>query len=370
MSISTYSQDLRFFLPETVWLEPEHFLFAKQVNSVNTTNANNSWQGYLNTLALLAFEAWLSDGISTGTGAGNSGKVISRDISAIATAGNLKVDDFKFCTIATEHLLDEIVNIPQEVIENPELAAHFYVLLEVLEEEEEVIIKGFLPYNQLVEIKSNLEQTISDGCYQLPLYLFDLEPNHLLSYHRYVQASEFALPVVENTLPVFENKVAQVSENLSKVVRATTTKLSQWFQGVVDEGWQTIDSLSNPELNLAFSTRSVDTGVKKAKILDLGIDVDSKKVALLVNISPDKQNNDTQDKISVLAQLYPMPEERFLPHNTKLILLSKAGKSLQEVTSRIQDNYIQLKPFKGEAGKRFSIQIRLEDISVNEYFEL
>ncbi|MEM9923240.1 MAG: DUF1822 family protein [Cyanobacteria bacterium P01_D01_bin.50] len=370
MSNSTYSQDLRLFLPETVWLEPEHFLLAKQLNSVNTTNTSDSWQGYLNTLALLAFETWLSDGISPAVGVSNPSKVISRDISAIATAGNLKVDEFKFCTIATEHLLDEIVNIPQEVIENPNLAAHFYVLLEVLEEEEEVIIKGFLPHNQLLEIKSNLEQPTSDGCYQIPLYLFDLEPNHLLSYHRYVQASEFALPVVENTLLVVENKVAQVSEKLSKVVRATTTKLSQWLQGVIDEGWQTIDSFFNPELNLALSTRSVDAGVKKAKILDLGIDVDSKKVALLVNISPDKQNDDSQDKISVLAQLYPMPEERFLPHNTKLILLSKTGKYLQEVTSRIQDNYIQLKPFKGEPGKRFSIQICLGDISVDEYFEL
>ncbi|MGD1913991.1 MAG: DUF1822 family protein [Rivularia sp. (in: cyanobacteria)] len=370
MSNSTYSQDLRLFLPETVWLEPEHFLFAKQVNSGNTTNASDSWQGYLNTLALLAFESWLSDGISPGEGVGKPSQGIFRDISAIVTAGNLKVDEFKFCTIATEHLLDEIVNIPQEVIDNPELAAHFYVLLEVLEEEEEVVIKGFLPHNQLVEIKSNLKQPISDGYYQLPLSLFDLEPNHLLSYHRYVEASEFALPVVESSLPVAENKVTQVSESLSKVVRTTTTKLSQWLQGVIDEGWQTIDSLSNPELNLAFSTRSVDTGIKKAKILDLGIDVDSKKVALLLNISPDKQNNHSQDKISVLAQLYPIAEERFLPHNTKLTLLSKTGKSLQEVTSRIQDNYIQLKPFKGEPGKKFSIQINLEDVSLNEYFEL
>ncbi len=354
MPNSTYSQDLRLLLPEAVWLDPEHFLFAKQINSVDINNTNDSWQAYLNTLGLLAFEIWLQENLPD--------KVISRDITAIATAGNLKVDEFKFCTIATEHLLDEIVNIPQGVIENPEHSAHFYVLLEVLEEEQEVLIRGFLPYNQLFEIKINLELSINEGCYQLPLSLFNLEPNHLLFYQRHVQASEFALPVVEN-------KVTQVSENLSKVVRTNTTKLSEWLQGVIDQAWQTIDSVSNPELSLAFNTRSVNAAIKKAKIIDFGVDLGNKKVTLLLNIFPDTQNHDTQDKISVSAQLYPMGGEKFLPHNIKLTLLSKAGKTLQEVSGRIQDNYIQLRTFKGEPGKRFSIQISLSDVSVKENFE-
>ncbi|MGB3756297.1 MAG: DUF1822 family protein [Rivularia sp. (in: cyanobacteria)] len=355
----TYSPDLRLLLPETVWLEPEHFLLAQKISSSDTTNLNDSWQAYLNALALLAFEQWLCERLPN--------KVISKDASFIETAGNLKVDDFKFCAIATEHLLDEVAKIPQAVIEKPEYSAHFYVLLEVLEEEEEVIIRGFLPYKQLIEIKSSLKLSVDEGCYQLPLSLFDMEPSHLLVYQRYVQASEFALPVVDS-------RVTQVSENLSKLVNTTTTKLSQWLQGVIDEAWQTIDSISNPELNLAFSTRNVERATKKAKIIDLGIDLGNRKVALLVNISPDKsadsKDESSEDKISVLAQLYPMSGEKYLPHNIKFLLISKAGKTLQEVTSRIQDNYIQLKPFKGQVGKHFSIQITLEGFSFKENFEL
>lgn len=352
MPNSTYSQDLRLLLRETVWLEPEHFLLAQKISSLDTTNPNDSWQAYLNALALLAFEEWLCERLPN--------KVVSRDTSFIETVGNLKIDDFKFCAIATEHLLDEVVKIPQAVIEKPELTAHFYVLLEVLEEEEEVIIRGFLPYNQLIEIKSSLKLSVDEGCYQLPLSLFDMEPSHLLVYQRYLQASEFALPVA--------------NQSLSKLVNTTTTKLSQWLQGVIDEAWQTIDSISNPELNLAFSTRNLDTATKKAKIIDLGIDLGNRKVALLVNISPDKsadsQDEISEDKINVLAQLYPMNGEKYLPQNIKLLLISKAGKTLQEVTSRIQDNYIQLKPFKGKPGKKFSIQISLGDVIIKENFEL
>ncbi len=327
-------------------------MLAQKISSLDTTNPNDSWQAYLNALALLAFEEWLCERLPN--------KVVSRDTSFIETVGNLKIDDFKFCAIATEHLLDEVVKIPQAVIEKPELTAHYYVLLEVLEEEEEVIIRGFLPYNQLIEIKSSLKLSVDEGCYQLPLSLFDMEPSHLLVYQRYLQASEFALPVA--------------NQSLSKLVNTTTTKLSQWLQGVIDEAWQTIDSISNPELNLAFSTRNLDKATKKAKIIDLGIDLGNRKVALLVNISPDKsadsQDEISEDKINVLAQLYPMNSEKYLPQNIKLLLISKAGKTLQEVTSRIQDNYIQLKPFKGKPGKKFSIQISLGNVIIKENFEL
>ncbi|MDY6896760.1 MAG: DUF1822 family protein [Cyanobacteriota bacterium] len=357
MPNSTYPQDLRLLLPETVWLEPEHFFLAREIISSATANSD-SWQTYLNVLALLAFEEWLKERLPN--------KVISRDTSSIQAAGNLKIDDFKFCAIAVEHLLDEVVKIPQMVVEKPELAAHFYVVLEVLEEEEEVIIKGFLPYKQLIEM-SNFQLSVDEGCYQIPLSALDMEPSHLLVYQRYAQASEFAVPVTDN-------QIIKASENLSQIVSTTTTKLSNWLQGVIDEAWLTIDSISNPELNLAFSTRSVDTASKKAKIIDLGIDLGNRKVALLVNISPDKttdsKNENSEEQINVLAQLYPMSGEKFLPHNIKLLLISKAGKTLQEVTARVQDNYIQLKPFKGLTGKKFSIQISLGDMAIKENFEL
>ncbi|MBV6626250.1 MAG: DUF1822 family protein [Rivularia sp. (in: Bacteria)] len=360
MSNSPYSQDLRFLLPETIWLETEHFSFAKEACSSQTFNSNDSWQTYLNALAVIAFEEWLKERLPN--------QPVSRDIDVNKTIGNLKVDEFKFCAIATEHLLDEIVRIPQAVITEPELAAHFYVLVEVLEEEEQVVIKGFVTHKQLSENKSNLQLLTDKGCYYVPLSLFDMEPSHLLFYQRYIQASEFALPVVPS-------QANPVNETIAELVSTATTKLSQWLQGVINEGWQTIDSLSQPELSLAFSTRNIDTSTKKAKIIDLGIDLGHKKVALLINISPEQPINNqaresSQNKINVLAQLYPMDGEKFLPHNIKLQLISKAGKTLQEVTSRLQDNYIQLKPFKGEAGKRFSIQITLGDIIIKENFEL
>lgn len=92
---------------------------------------------------------------------------------------------------------------------------------------------------------------------------------------------------------------------------------------------------------------------------------DSQNVALLVNIK-----EDTEGKLAILIQLHPSAGARYLPSNLKLILLSKAGKILQEVQSRTQDNYIQLKDFKGEKGKRFQIQVSLGSLSITEIFKL
>jgi hypothetical protein len=62
-------------------------------------------------------------------------------------------------------------------------------------------------------------------------------------------------------------------------------------------------------------------------------------VALIVNVM-----SETEIKLRIFAQLYPTGKQKYLSPNLKLSLLSKAGKILQEVQARNQDNYIQLKP--------------------------
>ncbi|MEI2577573.1 DUF1822 family protein [Scytonema sp. PRP1] len=346
---SVNSSDIRLSLPEVIWLEPEDFHQARGCSQLVMSEAQQ-WQTYLNTLAILGCEKWLSTRISD--------QPIHRDTNVMGTGCHLKVGEFKICPIATEHILDEIVNIPTDAIDQPELAPHFYVVVEVLEEEEQVILRGFLRYDQLVNYRNEFNlQILEDGYYQLPLSLFDAELNHLLFYHHFSEASAIPLPV-----PSTQSAAVSVQTYLHN----TKTKLGQWLEGVFEEGWQTIDTLINPEANLALSTRITHKGPKKAKLIDLGMQLGHQSVALLVNIT-----EETEDKLGILIQLHPTGGERYLPPYLNLTLLSKAGKTLQQVTSRSQDNYIQLKPFKGESGKRFSVEVSLgEDLKVKEDFEL
>ena len=337
------SSDIRLLLPESICLEAEHFEEAKKISD-RVNHEADKWQSYLNALALLGFEEWLST------------RMTQQPIKRDSNISYLKVGEFKFCLIATENILDEQVNIAVNLIELPESAAHFYVLLEVLEEQEEVIIRGFLRYDELVNYKTRVKLQPRDGFYRLPLAEFDPEPNHLIFYSHFLEPTAIPLPVVTET---------KVEENLVVYLQETTTKLNQWLQGVIDESWQAIDTLLSPEANLAFSTRSLEVATKRGKLIDLGIQLSHQTVALLVNIT-----EEAQEKISISIQLHPTGKEKYLPRNIKVTLLSKAGNILQQVEARGQDNYIQLKLFKGERGKRFSIEVSLDELSVRENFEL
>ena len=345
-----YSQEFRLMHSETISLEAEHLERVKHMSEKASGAAGLTWQQYLNLLALIGLEDWLSGRIKQ--------KTLSRDANTSQFVGYLQRGDFKFCVIAAEHLLDEIIDIPYDSIYKPELAAHFYVVIEVLEEDEGAIIRGFLRRDELDNYcrGANLLQK-AGSLYQIPLSAFDIEVNHLVFYCRYIEASAIPLPM-SSVCKILEPMVVQQ-------LRESTTKLSWWLQDIFDESWLTIEELINPQGNLAFSTRSIAPGIRKGKLIDMGVQLDNLTVVLLINII-----EGTDEKLGVLVQLHPAGGERNLPANLKLSLLSKAGKTLNEVSSRIQDNYIQLKPFRGEVGTFFTIEISLGDIKVNESFEM
>lgn len=149
----------------------------------------------------------------------------------------------------------------------------------------------------------------------------------------------------------------------------TRVFLSQWFEHLFEAGWQSLEGLLATQENLAFRLRSnsqlSETSVKGTKLIDLGLQLGSQFVALLVAIAPE-----VDQKVGILVQVHPTGREKYLPPNIKLVLLSESGEILQSVQSRSQDNYIQLKRFRGDPGECFNIQVAAGDASVTEAFEI
>jgi hypothetical protein len=170
-------------------------------------------------------------------------------------------------------------------------------------------------------------------------------------------------------------------------------QLSTWFTSTVDSVWQSLESLlGTSQPNLAFSLRNdffaKQKTVQRAKLMDLGVQLNNRSVILLMAIAssaPDPTSSsamdassslatstigktETQERMEILAQLHPGNGELHLPANISMQLCSETGTVLQEVQSRSQDNYIQLKRFRGMSGERFTIQIVLGETSVLESF--
>lgn len=353
----TSTTNLRLFLPETLWLEPEHFERAKEISEAKHSSLRSSslqdepqqWQAYLNALAMLAFATWLQERLP-----GNY--PIQQGSTEFMNVSYLTVGEFKLCLVSTEHVLDEIVRIPRRTIEQPNLSAHLYVVLEVLEDQEQAVVRGFLRHDELITQANPVSSLQPDEFCLLPLSILDAEINHLMVYVQYLEPSTIAIPAALAQ----PTKVPPLSDS-----GTTRTRLSQWLQGILEEGWQTIETLINPEVNLAWSTRQTSLGAKGGKLINFGVQLGGQAIVLLITVTPE-----SEEKIGVNVQVLPAQGVQVLPAQLKLTLLSNVDNILQEVQSREHDNYIQLKPFKGKRGTGFSIKVSLHNINIREAFEL
>jgi len=346
MNHSMSVTDVRLLLPETLWLEPEHFEQAREISQQQNGEAQQ-WQAYLQTLTMLSFADWLANRLPSSS--------IQPIASEVDNVSYLQLDKFQLCLIATEHVLDEIVSIPKSTLESSS-SAHFYVVLEVLEDQEQVIIRGFLRCDELTAQSRQITSSPSDAFYWIPLDAFDAELNHLIMYVHHLDPGTIQSPAS------VASAIATISPTASSALR---TRLSQWLQGVLDEGWQTIDALINPEMNLAWSTRQTSLAAKGGKLINLGMQLEHQTVALLVTVIPE-----IEGKVGINVQVLPAGGVQTLPAQLKLTLLSSTDQILQEVQSRNHDNLIQLKPFRGKSGTVFSLEVSLHNTRVRETFEL
>lgn len=104
------------------------------------------------------------------------------------------------------------------------------------------------------------------------------------------------------------------------------------------------------------------SGVRRVRLIDLGMQVAGQTVALAVALMQ-KSNG----QVGVLLRVYPTGNESYLPPDLKLILLDDSSKILREVTARRADIYIQLK-LNGQPGECFGVRVTLREASITEDF--
>ena len=158
------------------------------------------------------------------------------------------------------------------------------------------------------------------------------------------------------------------------------TSLSQWLNDGFAAGWQSLSTLTGfAQPRLATALRTTESlhqqTTRRAKLIDLGIQLGAESVALLVAITPlqstatsKEKETDTNPRLEVWVQLHPIGQTRFLPSDIHLSQLSPTGDILQAATSRLQDNYIQLKRFRGFPGECFDIKVAFGDTCTTEAF--
>ncbi|MEM7064468.1 MAG: DUF1822 family protein [Cyanobacteria bacterium P01_B01_bin.77] len=187
--------DLRLVSPECVDLEPEDFDQAVQLSNP-VLGETAQWHTYLNGLALQGFIRWIKEqDPSIAIDQQNCSIVKPQYASVLNAVCNLRLENFQVCLVATERLLDEVVAIPAATLDLPDFNAHFYIVVEVQEEQAQIIIRGYSQYDSIGRYRQRVDLSPDDQWnYAVPLSLFDAEPNHLLFQSKFLDAAAIALP--------------------------------------------------------------------------------------------------------------------------------------------------------------------------------
>lgn len=236
---------------ETISLSPSAIDEAATL-SAQITNPQRQWQTYLNALGLFGFQEWLAQRDSAIKIEPEKTSLFKPEIANIIDAViDLTINDFKLCLITTGSLAAEEVTIPRAIVDLPEFVPHFYVLMEVQEEEEIAVICGFLSYNQLVELRERVNlQADEDWTYQLPLTWFDGNcdasggrSHRLLLNLRCLSPSAIPLPLLPNNRLI---QLAQMRSQLARLLPQLESPQRQLWQVLTWEEGAVV--LTNPEL--------------------------------------------------------------------------------------------------------------------------
>ena len=153
----------------------------------------------------------------------------------IEAACNLKVGKFKVCLVAIGTATDEVVALPRAVIDLPEFTAHFYVVVEIIEELEQATIHSFLRYDQLLKRQRSVNLIPEpDWTYNLPLAWFETNVDDLLLYLRCLEPHAIPLPKT-SSLPVSNSRREAVEVLLSQTdsLDGELWQVLTWEQGAI-----------------------------------------------------------------------------------------------------------------------------------------
>ena len=219
----------------------EHFQQAARL-SQSIHFSQQRWEVYINALAVLGFQEWLKERAPDLQLQIEESSIWQPEYANLLPAAcNILVGNFKICIITGSNLSNEH-KIPFAVFDIPRFTAHFYILMQVIEEKEQVAMTGFISYEQYCRYQQTAQLPIeSDWTYSIPQSWFNSESNSLLLNLRCLSADAIQLPVIKDNSEI-NNKALQ-----QKLLKLESRLQNQnlWQLLPVQEG---IDLLNNSEL--------------------------------------------------------------------------------------------------------------------------
>ena len=232
-------------------------------------NESRQWQAYLNALALFGFKQWFQDWASDMPVDDKDCSVFYPDYANILGAVcQVKVSHFTLDIIPIGCLVSETVPVPRAILDLPEFTAHFYIIVEILEELKQIQVTGLIRYDQLqLQLATTQLAPEADWTYNLPLDWLK-NPDRLLLYLRCLNPEAIQLPAIpprrQETLSVaqFEPLIPQLKSDdwelwevltwEQAVAILTNPELRQWLLNPTPTASTRLQRLQEPLINVGL----------------------------------------------------------------------------------------------------------------------
>jgi hypothetical protein len=185
------------FSPNTIVLDSDAIQQALQC-SKSSLNEQRTWQAYINGLALFGFEQWLKQrSIQLEVVRSPCTALNPEAMNLLPGINRLQVGAFTVCLLAVESPLESTLEIARALVDLPELVAHYYFVVEVLEEVEQVNVHAAINYVQLHQhLQSAAVVPQEDWIYEVPLAWFSQKLNPVLLQLTCLAPTAIALPTI------------------------------------------------------------------------------------------------------------------------------------------------------------------------------
>lgn len=266
--IETIETDFDDWQSVCISLSPPELDWAVQMGQAAAGDDAQQWQTFLRAMALAGFRQWLSERPV-------ALPVVCDRRQPPPLAIPCQVNRFRLVLLTQGSLSDEVVPLPQAALSQP--AAHFYVLIEVLEEFDQVRVLGALRQDRLraYQLQTPLTRG-TEATYSLPLQLFDTQPEQLLLYLSQLEPAALETGAIAAPAPA-----AQPARSASLV------NAGRWLQEQLDAAAESLSWLLLSPLTLASATamRSSTEALEDAlnELAPTGVTIPSRARGVSIN---------------------------------------------------------------------------------------
>ncbi|NEQ50070.1 MAG: DUF1822 family protein [Leptolyngbya sp. SIO3F4] len=391
---------LAFAVPTEWWLEipPDEQTKCWQ-SSQTLAGPRRNQEFYLNQLCIHSFLPWFQQHYAP-----EAREWPNQDgllpIWNLVNGSCVLVGARRIVLVPVDTLDSDGLDVPQEWVDIPTWAAHYYLAVQMDLEERWLRVWGYTTHRSLKQTATydpmdrtyclptqklsrdlNVFWTIVQGdpgkepqpvIGQLPV-LSPAQASSLLEQVNQTMFPRLSLPFEEwgalLSSDTWRQSIAQRPlDNAETAMTTGVTVLGNWFQGSFDTGWQSVDMFLGQGPTLAFRNSGAigntnDSGLERMKFITLNSESESQGLALILALKAEADG-----RMGVRVQVYSNYETPYVPPHLVLAIYSDRNEVLQSIQARNQEDSIRLPAFKCSSGTTFRLQLSLNDETFSETF--